>query len=178
MTLKEYFKKRLISELSEDMAFDTAGAKESNRRAQRAQRAALALSDSEWSNPNDPVRQRYDAELARHVAQGGSDTVYTHDPATNTFKAITTLPAGLSDALASDAMRWSSGQGLSKREAETAVYFANRLGGLHGTASWEDPAISPLDMNYSVLPGTSTGKVKGKRRVTKANAAAIDWNRS
>ena len=174
MNFKEYYKQRLI----EDMAFDTAGIEASNRKVTRAQKAAYALSAPEWSNPEHPVRQRYDAELARHVAQGGSDTVYTHDPATDTFKAITTLPAGLSDALASDAMRWSGGHGLSKREAETAVHFANKLGGLHGTSSWEDPEISPLDMNYSVLPGTSTGKVKGKRRVTKPNASAIDWSRS
>jgi hypothetical protein len=108
---------------------------------------------------------------------GGSDTVYTHDPATKTFKAITTLPPGLSDALAADAMRWSNRE-LSQKDAETAVHFANKLGGLHGTASWGDHEIHPTDMNYSVLPGTPTARRKdGKRRVTKPSNSALEWGR-
>lgn len=172
MTLKEYFKARLISSLSEDMAFDTAGMQASEKKLEKAENAFHKLAPQYWSDPNHPLRKKYDAEVARHMTMGSSDVVYTHDPVTDRFHAIMQLPPGLSDALAADAMRFANSR-LTPAQMTAAVGAANALGGrgLHGVASWDDPGfVANRDMNYRVADRPLTDFMG--RRITEPSRAA------
>lgn len=170
-SLKEYFKARLLSSLSEDMAFDTAGMQASERKLANAENAFHKMSPQYMSDPNHPIRKKYDSELARHIAMGSADVVYTHDPATDQFHAIMQLPPGLSDALAADAMRFSNSR-LTPAQMTAAVAAANALGGrgLHGVGGWEDPDISNKDMNFRVADRPLTDFIG--RRITEPSRAA------
>lgn len=170
MDFKEYYKQRLI----EDMAFDTAGMKASEKMVKAAERAEDSASNKHMRKhghfilPDDhPAKQAYEKAIADHIARGSSDIVYTHDG--QQFQAVMKLPKGLSNALAADAMRWGPNK-LTKKQIDAAVSAANQLGGLHGVAGWEDPEISNKDMNYKVPAGVGLG-----RRITDPSRAAREW---
>lgn len=172
MTLKEYFKNRLVASLSEDMAFDTAGMQASEKKLAKAENAFIKMAPQYMSDPTHPIRKKYDAEIARHMSMGSADVVYTHDPVTDRFHAIMQLPRGLSDALAADAMRFGKSS-LTPAQMTAAVGAANALGGrgLHGVASWDDSGfIANRDMDYRVADRPLTDFIG--RRITEPSRAA------